>query len=51
MLSYVSVPVVRDTWAGDAGVASTTYYSDEADPNYSTVYAGIPNTESGMVAK
>ena len=47
MFCVISVPVVRDTWAGDVGVASMTYYSDVEDSEYSTVYAGLPNTETG----
>ena len=41
-----AVPVVRETWAVDAG-NSIVYYSDSEDISFSTVDIGVPNTERG----
>lgn len=40
-----SVPVVRATWAKDAGFLE--FYSDVADASIPTVSLGVPNTERG----
>ena len=40
-----SVPIVKQTWAGQAG--HIEYYSDYADSSIPTVDLGIPNTERG----
>ena len=40
-----SVPIVKQTWAGQAG--HLEYYSDYADNSIPTVDLGIPNTDRG----
>ena len=40
-----SVPIVKQTWAGQAG--HLEYYSDYADSSIPTVDLGIPNTDRG----
>lgn len=49
-LSPGAVPVVQQTWAGDAG-SSIAYYSDVEEPSIPTVTTGVANTEWGHCAK
>ncbi|OWK00856.1 hypothetical protein Celaphus_00016600 [Cervus elaphus hippelaphus] len=44
-----SVPIVKQTWAGQAG--HLEYYSDYADSSIPTVDLGIPNTDRGHCGK
>lgn len=49
-LSPGPVPVVQQTWAGDAG-GSIAYYSDVEEASIPTVPTGVANTEQGHCAK
>ena len=46
--SSTIVPVLQQTWGSDAE-ENIAYYSEVADPQYSTTDIGIPNTERGAV--
>ena len=41
----ISVPIVKQTWAGQASLIE--YYSDHAESSIPTVDLGIPNTDRG----
>lgn len=45
LLSFFSVPIVKQTWAGQASLIE--YYSDHAESSIPTVDLGIPNTDRG----
>lgn len=45
-----AVPVVRETWASDAG-QSIAYYSDSEDAAFNTINIGVPNTERGLISQ
>ncbi|XP_066225401.1 beta-1,3-glucosyltransferase isoform X4 [Saccopteryx leptura] len=45
----VSVPIVKQTWAGQASLIE--YYSDYAEHSIPTVDLGIPNTDRGHCGK
>ena len=41
------MPIVQQTWGATDSIR-IQYYSDEADPEYSTIYGGVPNSERGQ---
>ena len=45
VLSYFSVPIVKQTWEREATLIE--YYSDSAESSIPTVDLGVPNTERG----
>ena len=47
---YIVVPVIQETWGDEAG-SSVAYFSDLEDPQYGTVYQGVPNSPKGHCGK